>query len=179
MATIAEAAAHVFLSSARFQELVSQGVITKAERGAYDVNKVREEYIRHIRKNAAGHGRDAAGLSEARAELTREQTQAVALKNAIARGEFGRVATIMKGAEIIFTTFRERILAIPGKIAATCEMRSRGEVEEVLRDELYEALDELHRPILTAGDFAGDSDDLGGLGESSIGGEAAAEADAD
>jgi phage terminase Nu1 subunit (DNA packaging protein) len=171
MATIAEAAAHIFLTAARFHELVSQGVITKAERGAYDLDKVREEYIRNIRKKATGHGTDAAGLSEARAELTREQTQAVAMKNAITRGDFVPLAVVRRNLETVLTTVRERVLSIPGKTSSACEMRSRGEIEEIMRGELHEALDELRRPIipehggsdLATGDSAGDEPSAAGF----------------
>ena len=54
---------------------------------------------------------------------------------------------VQRSAETIFTA-RERVRSMPGKIAAICEMRSRGEVEEIVRSECYEALDELSRPIL-------------------------------
>jgi phage terminase Nu1 subunit (DNA packaging protein) len=125
-------------------------------------------------RSSAGGKSQEAGLTEARAELARQQSEAVAFKNAIARGEFVPAAEVLKSASIVVATFRERILAIPGKIAASCEMRSRGEVEEAIRSELYEALDELSRPILpvNGGDFASDSADLG---EGPELGEAAAE----
>jgi hypothetical protein len=74
--------------------------------------------------------------------------QTVALKNAVARGEFVPAVEVLRSAEIVIATFSERVLAIPGKLAESCEMRSRGEVEEIVRDELYEALDELSKPIL-------------------------------
>lgn len=124
-------------------------------------------------RSSGGSKSQEAGLTEARAELTREQTAAVALKNAIARGEYVRLAIIQKQAEMIFTTFRERCLAIPGKIAASCEMRSRGEVEEIIRSELYEALDELSRPILP--DDGGMASLGGDVGEGADGSEGAAE----
>src|SRR6201996_5763201 len=89
-----------------------------------------------------------AQLTAERARLAREQAEAVSLKNAVTRGELVRLATVQRGAEIVFAAFRERCLSIPGKIAAICEMRSRGEVEETVRDEVYEALDVLSRPIL-------------------------------
>lgn len=89
-----------------------------------------------------------AQLTAERARLAREQAEAVSLKNAVTRGELVRLATVQRGAEIIFAAFRERCLSIPGKVAAICEMRSRGEVEEIIRGEIYEALDELSRPIL-------------------------------
>jgi phage terminase Nu1 subunit (DNA packaging protein) len=89
-----------------------------------------------------------AQLTAERARLAREQAEAVSLKNAVTRGELVRLATVQRSAEIIFAAFRERCLSIPGKVAAICEMRSRGEVEQIVRDEVYEALDELSRPIL-------------------------------
>jgi phage terminase Nu1 subunit (DNA packaging protein) len=151
MATTAQAAAHIFLSAARFHDLVAQGVITKAERGSYNLDKVREEYIRNVRKSASGHGKDTDGLSKARAELAREQATAVALKNAIARGEYIPTAIVERGMEMVIASFSERTLAIPGKIAASCAMRETAEIEEILRDECHEALDELSRPILPVG----------------------------
>lgn len=45
-------------------------------------------------------------------------------------------------------TFRERCLTIPGKLAGLLEHRNRGEIEQVLRDEIYECLDELSKPIV-------------------------------
>ncbi|MGY3278140.1 hypothetical protein [Bradyrhizobium sp. S3.7.6] len=177
VATIAEAAGHLFLTSARFQELVSSGVISKADRGAYDLDRVREQYIKNIRKKASGRSGDAEGLTEARAELTREQTAAVALKNAVSRGEYVPLAQCLRAVETIFATFRERCLAIPGKTASGCEMRSRDEVEEIIRAEIYEALDELTQPILDPNvELGGDSAELV---EGSDGGEAAAEPEPD
>jgi len=155
MATTAEAASHIFLTSARFHDLVAQGVITKAERGAYDLNRVREEYIKNVRKSASGHGKDAAGLSEARAQLAREQTAAIALKNAVARGEYVPLAAIQKSAEAIFAIFRERALSIPGKTASLSEGRSCAEIEEIVRAEVYECLDELSG-VKTVGESRGD-----------------------
>lgn len=121
-----------------------------------------------------------AGLTEARAELAREQTISISLKNAIARGEVARLSVIQRSAEQVFATFRERILSIPGKIASICEMRSRGEIEEIVRDELYEALDELHDPTAGIDGGGGGSDSgSGDVDESPQGGEGAAEAEPD
>jgi len=94
-----------------------------------------------------GNG-DVARLAAARTEFAREQAEAARLKNALARGELVRMSVVERGATIIFAAFRERCLSIPGKIAAICESRSRGEIEETVRGEIYEALDELSRPIL-------------------------------
>jgi phage terminase Nu1 subunit (DNA packaging protein) len=89
-----------------------------------------------------------AQLTAERARLAREQAEAVSLKNAVTRGELVRLATVQRSAEMIFAAFRERCLTVPGKIAAICEMRSRGEVEETVRAEIYECLEVLSGPIL-------------------------------
>jgi hypothetical protein len=89
-----------------------------------------------------------AQLTAERARLAREQAEAISLKNAVTRGELVRIATVQRSAEIIFAAFRERCLSIPGKIAAICEMRSRSEVEETVRAEIYECLEELSGPML-------------------------------
>lgn len=99
-------------------------------------------------RGAGSNGKSQeAGLTEARAELAREQTAAVAMKNAVARGEFVPAVDVDREWGRIITTFKERMLAVPGKIAGSCEMRSRGEIEEIVRAEIYEALDELSRPV--------------------------------
>src|ERR1700722_16112688 len=107
-----------------------------------------------------GNGDDAR-LTAARAELAREQTAAIAFKNAVARGEYVRLSLIQRSAETIFTTFKERVLSIPGKIAAFCEGRSRAEIEEIVRGEVYECLDELSG-FRDVGERRGD--DIGGAG---------------
>ena len=107
-----------------------------------------------------GNGDDAR-LTAARAELAREQTAAIAFKNAVARGEYVRLSLIQRSAETIFTTFKERVLSIPGKIAAFCEGRSRAEIEEIVRGEVYECLDELSG-VKTVGESRGD--DIGEVG---------------
>jgi phage terminase Nu1 subunit (DNA packaging protein) len=120
-----------------------------ASRPLYRLSTVVKALIAHETKPDGRHGKgDEARLAAERARLAREQTEAVALKNAVARGEVIAVAAVKRSAGIIISAFRERCLSIPGKIAASCEMRSRGEIEEIVRAEVYEALDELSRPIL-------------------------------
>ncbi|MFB9265014.1 hypothetical protein ACFFWD_17925 [Bradyrhizobium erythrophlei] len=87
-------------------------------------------------------------MSEARTALAREQTAALRLKNAVARREYVSLAGVRREVETMFAMLRERLVSIPGKIAASCEMRERRDVEEIVRDEVYELLDELSRPIL-------------------------------
>ncbi len=61
---------------------------------------------------------------------------------------YAPLSAVQRQAELVFAAFRERILSFPGKIAAICEMRSRIEVEEIVRSECCEVLEELSRPIM-------------------------------
>jgi phage terminase Nu1 subunit (DNA packaging protein) len=142
-------AAHLGCTRETVNDYVKRGIIAKLSDGMYDQDKCRLKVFAHLRGLSAGRtGSGDKSLSEARAELTRQQTEAVALKNAVTRGELVRLATVQRSAEIIFAAFRERCLSVPGKIAAICEMRSRSEVEETVRAEIYECLEELSGPIL-------------------------------
>ena len=118
-------------------------------RPLYRIATVMKALLAYENEPDGRHGNgDVARLAAERARLAREQADQVALKNAIMRRENVPLRLIERGATIIFSTFREKCLAIPGKIAASCEMRSRDEVEKIVRDEIYEALEELSRPIL-------------------------------
>lgn len=120
-----------------------------AKRPLYRLATVADALAAHAAKPDGRHGNgDTARLAAARTELAREQAEAARIKNMYSRGELVRLSEVERGATIIFAAFRERRLSIPGKIAAICEMRSRGEIEETVRGEIYEALDELSRPIL-------------------------------
>lgn len=120
-----------------------------ASRPLYRLASVVTALIVHETKPDGRRGKgDEARLAAERARLAREQADAVALKNASTRREYVPIALVQKGLEIVFMAFRERCLSIPGKIAASCDMRPSTEVEEIVRDEVYEALDELTRPIL-------------------------------
>jgi phage terminase Nu1 subunit (DNA packaging protein) len=90
-----------------------------------------------------GNG-DEARLAAERARLAREQADAVALKNAVARRELIHRELVVRSGQIIVAAFRERCLAVPGKLAVFGP-----EAEMAARDEIYECLEELSRPILS------------------------------
>jgi phage terminase Nu1 subunit (DNA packaging protein) len=146
-----------------------RGVIRKPPRRGYDLQEIAQAIVADwiALKGSRGGYSSEASLSAARAELAREQTIAMQLKNAVARGEYVRLSLLQRSAETIFTAFRERVLSMPGKIAAMCEMRPRGEVEKIVRSECYEALEELSRPIIPVdgGTAAGGCDTMDSAGD--------------
>ncbi|WP_369720338.1 hypothetical protein AB8Z38_24595 [Bradyrhizobium sp. LLZ17] len=150
MSTISEVCKWCGISRPTFHRALNRGVVGKKPRGQYDLQEVARALIKDGQAMKGGHGDYASklALSEARAALAREQAIAVGMKNAVMRREYASLALVQRQVEIMFAAFRERILSIPGKLAAVCEMRSRDEVELVLRDECWDALDELSRPII-------------------------------
>ncbi len=153
MASLSAAAAHVFLSTTRFKELVDIGAITRQAPGKYDLDVVRRETFAHLRAERGGH--DTAALSTERAALAREQTVTAQIKNAAARGDLVSLALIQKMVIAMFAVLRERLLTIPGKLSDSLAMRLREEIEPILRDEINEALDELHDPTALGRDSGG------------------------
>jgi phage terminase Nu1 subunit (DNA packaging protein) len=162
MATQNEAAAHIDLGDRRFRELIDDGVIERRRPSEYDLEQVRVSYIRHLRKVAAGRGtKTDADLSTERALLTREQRDAAALKNAISRGEFVSIEEACRQVETEYGVVRQRLLAIPGKLADALEGMNREEREVAMAGEITEALDELHDPVDAAIDGAARPDGNG------------------
>jgi len=145
MATLAEAAAHIFLGERRFYELLDDGVITRRPAGEYLLDDVRKEYIAHIRKVAAGRGADAnIDLATERANLARQQTEAAALKNAVARGELVSIEEVGRQLEAEYGVVRQRLLGIPGLLAAALVGLDAASIEKRLQEAIADVLTELH-----------------------------------
>src|SRR5437868_4419617 len=125
-----------------------RGVVRKPPRGQYDIQVIAQAIVADWIDAKSGRGDHASnkGLSEARTDLAREQAEAMKIKNAYSRGELVSLARVQRAIEGTYTNVRELILAVPGKHASQLEMRPRGEVEEMLRDVLYELLDTLADP---------------------------------
>lgn len=70
----------------------------------------------------------------------------------VANREWVRVEDVGKAVEREYSVVRERLLAIPGKLAAKLVDRDRVEIELALFEEISEALNELHAPDADDGD---------------------------
>jgi len=146
MATVAEAAGHIFLSERRLYELLDKGAIERADKGGYELERVRRQYIEHLRLEAAGRGSGEDGLSleRERARLASEQADAQEMKNAVTRGELLPRDDVHKAVTGAFARVRAKLLALPSKIAPrVVGQRSTAAVKEKISDAVNEALREL------------------------------------
>ncbi|KIU33263.1 hypothetical protein SR39_13505 [Methylobacterium radiotolerans] len=62
MATVGQAAAHVFLAERNFYELLDRGVVERQPPGEYDLDIVREEVFRQLRAAASGREKKPGAL---------------------------------------------------------------------------------------------------------------------
>ncbi|RAI42917.1 hypothetical protein CH341_16925 [Rhodoplanes roseus] len=100
---------------------------------------------------------DPRAWSLAQAERVKEVYLALQrqLKYEIESGRYVAIDEIVQQVEREYATVRERLLVIPGKLAAMLVGLDREAIEAALQGEIVEALGELHDPAL--GDRAGDS----------------------
>jgi phage terminase Nu1 subunit (DNA packaging protein) len=127
---------------------ISKGAIPKQADGKLDLQQCLRALVKWQAARLAGRPGAAGGLdlSAERAKLAAEQTQAAAIKNAVARGDLVAVRTIAELVEGEYSVVRERLQTIPGKAADGLVGRTRVEIEDALIDEINEALNELHDP---------------------------------
>jgi hypothetical protein len=144
LATQSECAAHLFLSTQRFRELLGSGAITRQPTDAYDLTAVRKEYLEHLRDRAGARG-SATTLSAERAKLASHQAALAALKLAKLRGTMIEIEAVGIEVESEFGICREKILGIPA-VAAQCVGRDRAAIEQLLYERVCECLRELHAP---------------------------------
>jgi phage terminase Nu1 subunit (DNA packaging protein) len=146
--TQTDLAAYIDTTRETISDHVARGTIKKRADGKYDL----QECVRGIIKWQSGKLSGRIGneeLAAQRVNLAREQAESAALKNAVMRGEFVRLEVFAKVFETHLMVFRERCLSIPGSCADSLTPftpADRAAIELVLRDKVYEALDELSNP---------------------------------
>lgn len=143
MASLDDCAAHLGINQAVLSRLIKEGILDKQDRGKYDIDEVRLQYLKHIR-NLAGNNNNNLELGAERARLAKEQADAKEMENAIERGELVYIEKVGKDFEEQLTKVRNKLLAAPTKVAAEAHAAATvKEVREIIEAAIIEALDEL------------------------------------
>ena len=122
----------------------TKGVIKRLKNGKFDQDDCRKRVIAYLRNQAAGRtGAGDDNLATARADLAKEQREAVAFKNAVSRGDYVLVSAVNRELGKVVSISREIILASPGKYAHQCEGLSLPEITKVWAKAAHEVLTEL------------------------------------
>ena len=153
MATLAQAAAHLFISPTRFRQLVDSGAIERQPAGAYDLDKVREAAFAQLRAVASARG-TSLRLSDERALLSKRQRELVELKTAKLRGAVVEIELVGEAVERNYAVIKEKLFAVPFLAADKCVGQDRNVILETLRGLIVDVLTELYEParvILEAG----------------------------
>jgi len=145
MSSVLELSAHLQTSTKTVHDMINKGIITKQERGKYDIDLARKEYILHVREIAAGRAKVGdLDLQEERARLAKEQADAKEMENAVERGDLVYIENVAKQFELQLTKVRTKLLAVPTKVAPEAHIAATvKEVQSLIEAEIVEALNEL------------------------------------
>ena len=143
MASLDDCANHLGIQQPTLTRLIKEGIIDKQDRGKYEVDDVRLQYLKHIR-NLAGNNNNNLELGAERARLAKEQADAKEMENAVERGDLVYIEKVARQFEQQLTKARNKLLAAPTKVAAEAHAAATvKEVREIIEEAIIEALDEL------------------------------------
>jgi len=144
MATVGQAAAHIFLGERAFYELLDRGAIERQPAGEYDLDIVREEAFTHLRNVAAGREKKPGALDGEfeKARKDKELADRTALQNAVTRGELVAIEEVGKQVEREYAVVRERLLGIAGKLGADLTPKQVARIEAEIAQRLPQPEDE-------------------------------------
>jgi hypothetical protein len=145
MARLSEAAAHIDLKERRFRQLIEAGVFKRPKRPSdWNLDKVRVEYIRHLREQAASRvgsnpKRDPVGANVAWREAN---TRLVDLRYQKESGEVFTRKQVTDMWQHIMLGTRSLVLRIPSDFhfrEPALTPHSRQVLEQIVRDCLEDA----------------------------------------
>ena len=132
------------LSSGALTDLKKRGIAVHLGHDAYDLEATVKAYVQHLRGIAAGWGTadQAVQLTAERARLAKEQADAQALKNGLARGELVKADEVTRTWAEVLRKVRARILAVPSRVRNSLPQLTPADVAALDR-EIRTALEEL------------------------------------
>ena len=143
MSSLDDCANHLGVQQPTLTRLIKEGIIDKQDRGKYEIDAVRLQYLKHIR-NLAGNNNNNLELGAERARLAKEQADAKEMENAVERGDLVYIEKVARQFEQQLTKTRNKLLAAPTKVAAEAHAAATvKEVREIIEVAIIEALDEL------------------------------------
>jgi hypothetical protein len=141
-----EAAAHVFVSPARFQQLIAEGTIPRAERGGYDLDDVRRRCFERLRAVASARG-SSLKLSDERALLAQSQRRYHELRTARLAGELVSIEDVAEEVEDEYGICRQKLLSIaPSTAPQLVGLGDLVEITRIINERIYEVMNELSEP---------------------------------
>ena len=137
------------LSTRRVSQLVEQGVLPKAGRGQFELGPVMAAYIRYMqtafeRRELLTDDGESADVRRQRARLLKAQADDAEIELSKKRGELLPLDVFEQEMGNMISTMRQNVLNLPGRLAPRLVGEtSQGKIREVVRGEVYRALESL------------------------------------
>ena len=162
MATLDQIAKHLFIVKRRLYELISDGVITRQGRGGYDLDFVREEYIRNLRAQAERAGRPPAPpapvvIDEDRNRHIAARADLAELDLAAKRRDFVPADEVSAAIKMVITNMKIRLEAIPTRTAILVNPEKPAKAEKIISGQIRAALEDLAQVQVFPAPGAGDN----------------------
>lgn len=150
------------LTPQRINQLANAGIIPRIALGQFDFTPVVQAYIRYLRGRAGGPDE----LKDSRAKLTTAKAEIARIHRDRLAGKVIDVEAVEQAWSTVLSVVRTRLLALPAKVAARVKMAATVvEVAQIIRDEIYDILNELATARIAIDPPAADDDDGGDTGE--------------
>ena len=146
MATQREVAEHLDLSVKRVSELIRDGVLpSKKGRSPLNIDVCRFAYISYLRKLGGYNKKTGTGdIAEEKTKLTAAQARKAELEVEQLEGNLIPAALVQDTWIDYVANARAKLIALPSRIAhQVLSSENYAECEQLIKDRVHEALDEL------------------------------------
>ena len=134
----------LLLTPRRLQQLVTEGVVPKVERGRYELAPVIQAYIHYLRERTLPGTINVVSLDEARQRKLSADARLAEIEVAKAESAVVNIEVIEKSWTDLVHAVRGRLLALPQNVAAMVAVEDdTGKCEALLSREIRSALAEL------------------------------------
>ncbi len=160
----------LLLTPRRLQQLVTEGVVPKVERGRYELAPVIQAYIHYLRERTLPDMMNVVSLDEARQRKLSADAKLAEIEVAKAESGVATIQVIEKSWSDLVHAVRGRLLALPQNVAAMVAVEDdTGKCEALLSREIRSALAELGDGKLPdIEERAGEPDESAGEGDESV-----------
>lgn len=146
----------------RIDQLVQDGIITATkttERGhevrRYDPDIVVPEYTKHLKARAVKKGNDesTADINQADLRYKLARAEKIELELAELKNQMHRSEDVETLTTEMILSMRSEVLALPGRVAVDCEMKSASEVSAIVKEAVDELLNDMAEHEYNATDY--------------------------
>lgn len=134
------------LSERRIRQLAEEGILKKAKRERYSFAESVKSYIIYLKTTSSIEEANSSNLDldEERAKHERLKIEKTQLQLQVMKGELHYSEDVERVMNDMLSNFKSKILSLPSKTAPKLVgIKDAPEIEEILKDDCYEALKEL------------------------------------